>query len=164
MTRAAFSISISIFILIHLCHVSCTGLFSWYFRFRFHVKKFSQRFSFLLDRSQDVNGGKKVAILTENDIREFRAKTYVESIDELKDLDQNLPDVIETYDKLKELEKSGSDILTTVPDDGTTCSVQLKFYTKAIVDRAKEQCDFCIQANVSKESPVVMNVSGMNKI
>lgn len=89
----------------------------------------------------------------------FRAKSYVESINELKDLDSNSTDVIETIYKLKGLEKDGFDLLNTVPDNGATCSVQMKFYITAIIDRAKEHCDYCIEINVNKENPSDMNVS-----
>lgn len=74
-------------------------------------------------------------------------------------MNQTSPDVIEIVDKIKELEKNGFDLLNTVPDNGATCSVQAKFYISAIVDRAKEQCDYCIEMNVSKEKPSEMNVS-----
>lgn len=74
----------------------------------------------------------------------------------MRDLDPKLPDVIEIFDKIKELENSGFDLLNTIPDG--TCSVQVKYFISAIIVRAKEQCDFCIQTNVGKENPTMMNV------
>lgn len=126
--------------------------------FETYFKNESRNLVCFFTRLQYVYGDRKVAIITEDDIKAFRAKTYVESINELKDLNANLPDVIEIYDKIKELERSGVDLLNTVPDNGATCSVQVKFYITAIVDRAKEQCDFCIQTNVDKENPTMMTV------
>lgn len=70
-------------------------------------------------------------------------------------------DVIEILNEINGLEKNGFDLLNTVPDNGATCSVQVKFYITAIIDRAKEQCDYCIELNVNKENPSEMNVSGM---
>lgn len=150
MNRAAFLILICS--LIHLSHVSqFTNL---------HISNIFQGVqNFFLHCLQYVYGEKKIAVVTEDDIKAFRAQTYVESINELKDLDANLPDVLDIFDKIRELEKSGSELLMSVPDNGATCSVQVKFYINAIIDRAKEQCDFCVQLNVSKETPSVMNVS-----
>lgn len=68
-------------------------------------------------------------------------------------------DVIEILNEIKELERNGFDLLNTVPDNGATCSVQVKFYINAIIDRAKEQIDYCIEVNVNKENPSEMNVS-----
>lgn len=112
--------------------------------------------SYFLNRSQYVYGERKIARITEDDIKAFRAETYVKSIDELRDLDANA-DVIEIFDKIKELENSGFDLQNAVPDDGT-CSVQVRYFITAIIKRAREQCDFCIQTNVDKENPTIMNV------
>lgn len=112
-----------------------------------------------LHHSQSVCGYRKIVSINENDIKEFRAKTYVESINELNDLNQEQSDVIEIVDKIKELEQKGFDLLNTIPDNGATCSVQVKYYISAIIDRAKEQCDYCIEKSVKKESPSEMNVS-----
>lgn len=74
-------------------------------------------------------------------------------------MDSNLPNVIEILDKIRELESNGSDLIEKVPDNESTCSVQVKFYVSAIIDRAKEQCDYCIEMNLDKEKPTDMNVS-----
>lgn len=155
MNRVIYNL-ISIWFIVLLCHVSCTAVFSNFQPYLEYLKKEN-----ILQCA--VYSCKKIATIKENDIKEFRAKSYVESINELKDLDSNLTDVIEILDKIKELEKKGFDLLNTVPDNGATCSVQVKFYITAIIDRAKEQCDYCIEIHVNKENPVDMNVSWRRK-
>lgn len=142
----------------NFCFVDCASVSCKLHLFALWFQPCFESFSHFFNIWQCVSS-RKIAIITENDIKEFRAKTYVESINQLKDLDSNLTDVIEILDKIKELEKNGFDLLNTVPDNGATCSVQVKFYITAIIDRAKEHCDYCIKLNVNKENPVDMNVS-----
>lgn len=108
---------------------------------------------------QSIKADKKVVTIDEDDIKAFRARSYVEPVDELQDLDSNSTEVISMFDKIKELEKNGFDLLNTVPDNGATCSIQVKFYITAIIDRAKEQCDYCVLRNVNKENSTDLNVS-----
>lgn len=99
------------------------------------------------------------ASIDENDIKAFRAKNYVETVDELKDLNQTSNEVIGIYDKIKELQQKGYDMLVTVPDNGATCSIKVKYHITTFIERAKEHCDDCIEANLEDESPLELNVS-----
>lgn len=49
--------------------------------------------------------------------------------------------------------------MNTVPDNHATCSVQVKFYISAIVQRAKEQTNYCVVKHLHKDSRREMNVS-----
>lgn len=104
-------------------------------------------------------GHKKIASINGNDIKAFRAKYYEEPIDKLDDLNPTSEDVIEIYDKIAELEKKGFDVLGQVPDNGATCSIQIKFYINAIIERAKEQINYCVLKYLIKESRRELNVS-----
>lgn len=97
--------------------------------------------------------------IDEDDIKAFRAKNYVEPIDELQDLDSNSTEVMSILAKIQELDKNGFDLLNTVPDNGATCSIQVKFSISAIVDRAKEQCDYCVAKHLTKDNSTILNVS-----
>lgn len=94
-----------------------------------------------------------------NDIRAFRARNSVEPINNIEDLDQKSSNVTNIFDQVKEMEKKGFDMLNKVPDNGATCSIQVKYYITTIIQQAKEQCDYCVERNVNKENPLNLNVS-----
>lgn len=102
---------------------------------------------------------KKIASIDGNDIKAFRAKSYVEPVDGLQDLNANSTDVMSVFEKIKDLEQAGFDLLNTVPDNDATCSVQVKYYISTIINRAKEQCDYCVVRHVNRENLTELNVS-----
>lgn len=102
---------------------------------------------------------RKIAVIDEDDIKVFRAKSYIEPIEHLQDLDANSTDVINIFEKINELDKNGFDLLNRVPDNNARCSVQVKFYINKIIERAKEQCDYCVVKNLNQENRKEFNVS-----
>lgn len=84
---------------------------------------------------------------------------YEEPVEKLEDLDPRSEDVIAILGQIKDLEKKGFDLLNTVPENGATCSIQVKFYITAVINRAKEQSDYCVLKNVKKETRRELNVS-----
>ncbi|XP_031624148.1 uncharacterized protein LOC116341313 [Contarinia nasturtii] len=104
-----------------------------------------------------VNGEKKVASIDASDIKEFRAKYYVEPVNDLSDLNETSIDVIGVFEKIKELEKRGFDMLNLVPDNGATCSIQVKYYISTIIERAKEQIDYCVEKHLNIDNRLELN-------
>lgn len=102
-----------------------------------------------------------MASIDADDIKAFRAKFYVAPVNNLNDLNENSSDVIDVFEKIKELEKNGFDMLNRVPDNGATCSVQVKYFISAIVERAKEQCDYCVEKHLKKDNRLELNVSDL---
>lgn len=98
-----------------------------------------------------------MASITEEDIKEFRDKHYVEPINDLQDLDANSDDVKDVYEKIDELEKRGLELRNRVADNGATCSIQVRYYIKEIIERAKEHCDYCVLKNLNKGDESTLN-------
>lgn len=126
--------------------------------FSLHILKYSQKI-ILYQISQCSESDKKIVSIDENYIKAFRAKYYDEPVEKLEDLDPRSEDVIAILSQIKDLEKKGFDLLNTVPENGATCSIQLKFYITAVVNRAKEQSDYCVLRNLKKETRRELNVS-----
>lgn len=89
----------------------------------------------------------------------FRAKNYIEPVNELNDLNPKSEDVIGVNNQIEELEKKGFDMLNRVPQNDATCSIQIKYYITAAINSAKEQCDYCVERHlVENENRLEMNV------
>lgn len=102
--------------------------------------------------------GKKIAKIDADEIKAFREKNYVKVIAYLNDLNPNSNNMIEILNKITELDKNGFDLLNQVPENGATCAIQVKFYITAIINRAKEQCDYCVKKHVKEANRFDMNV------
>lgn len=72
-------------------------------------------------------------------------------MDSLLDLEPNSQDIKFVFDKIKELDSKGKKLLALVPDNFATCSIQAKYYIKAIIQRAKEHCDNCVLKHLNEE-------------
>lgn len=92
-----------------------------------------------------------MASINEEDIKKFRAKIYIEPIDDLGDLNPKSKDVIDIVERLNALEKKGFDVLNTVPDNNATCSIQVKYFITSTIERAKRICNYCIEKHVNKD-------------
>lgn len=99
-----------------------------------------------------------MASINGNDIDAFRAKYFITPINGLGDLNQKSEEVANVVDKLKKLEKKASEILGGVPDNDSTCSIQVKYNINAIVQRAKKQCNCCIASHKNNENRLELNV------
>lgn len=99
-----------------------------------------------------------MASINGNDIDAFRAKHYIPPINGSSDLNQKSEDVISVVGKLHDLEKKAFDILNTVPDNNATCSIQVKYSIKGIIQRTKKQLNNCIVNNANQENRLELNV------
>lgn len=73
-------------------------------------------------------------------------------------LNKQSDDVKGIFSKIDELRKKGYDMLSSVPAQKGTCKTKVKYRVDAIMDRATELSDQCIELNVEAVPTHEINV------